>query len=550
MSRELLTHPDWDKRDTSSLQGMGGGGAPLQPDLVEKIDRVADDGRARPPATASPRPTASSPPTRRASTSPSRRRAGRSCRRSTPSWSTRTATTCRPDPTTVGQLCVRGAGRDQGLPQPAGGHRRRDPRRLVQHRRHRPHRRGRLRLHRRPGQGHGAARRRERLLLARSRRRSTSTTTSPRRPCSACPTSASARRSPRSSCSRAGAALDADELRDFLDGRIAKHKIPATVWFRDEPLPRNANGKFLKRELRAELLGEPPSGRESVLGGFLPGIRHEILLRMRIPPRLGSYASSVGVFDVVAELGADGVDAVELALAAQEVLEADLGLLAVEVAVEVEQVRLEQRVVGVLVERRPPAEVDRARVDARRRAARTGRRRRRRPAGTPSWAPRRWRSGSRSGGRAGRPRRRCRAPRGAGRACAAASSTSPPASARRMAVQLIGSSIAVGARRRGRRDRRRSRAATPNSSSRRRCRRGGCRSGSPGRRRRPRRASASTSTRSMNDSGVSSACASSKRSTTVASSPVAASSSRRWSGESAAAAPTRGARPSPGAGRT
>ena len=41
----------------------------------------------------------------------------------------------------------------------------------------------------------------------------------------------------------------------FLADRIAKHKIPATIWFRDEPLPRNANGKFLKRELRAELLG-------------------------------------------------------------------------------------------------------------------------------------------------------------------------------------------------------------------------------------------------------------------------------------------------------
>ena len=69
------------------------------------------------------------------------------------------------------------------------------------------------------------------------------------------------------------------------------------------------------------------------------------------------------MFDVVAELGADGVDAVELALAAQEVLEADLGLFAVQLALEVEQVRLEQRAVGVLVERRPPPEVDGARVD-------------------------------------------------------------------------------------------------------------------------------------------------------------------------------------------
>ena len=58
MSRELLAHPDWARRDTSSLQGMGGGGAPLQPDLVEKIDRSLAAARRR-RATGSPRRTAS-----------------------------------------------------------------------------------------------------------------------------------------------------------------------------------------------------------------------------------------------------------------------------------------------------------------------------------------------------------------------------------------------------------------------------------------------------------------------------------------------------------
>ncbi|HVV33276.1 MAG TPA: class I adenylate-forming enzyme family protein [Vitreimonas sp.] len=38
MSREVLAHPDFAKRDTSSLLQMGGGGAPLQPDLVSKIE--------------------------------------------------------------------------------------------------------------------------------------------------------------------------------------------------------------------------------------------------------------------------------------------------------------------------------------------------------------------------------------------------------------------------------------------------------------------------------------------------------------------------------
>ena len=44
MSRELLMHPDWDRRDTSTLAGMGGGGAPLQPDLVDKIDKSLSGG--------------------------------------------------------------------------------------------------------------------------------------------------------------------------------------------------------------------------------------------------------------------------------------------------------------------------------------------------------------------------------------------------------------------------------------------------------------------------------------------------------------------------
>jgi long-chain acyl-CoA synthetase len=53
-----------------------------------------------------------------------------------------------------------------------------------------------------------------------------------------------------------GSSLDDDTLRQFLAARIAKHKIPARIWFREERLPRNASGKFLKRELRAALVGD------------------------------------------------------------------------------------------------------------------------------------------------------------------------------------------------------------------------------------------------------------------------------------------------------
>jgi hypothetical protein len=49
---------------------------------------------------------------------------------------------------------------------------------------------------------------------------------------------------------RPGDTLTADELRAHCAGIMAKHKIPRYVWFLDEALPRNASGKFLKRELR------------------------------------------------------------------------------------------------------------------------------------------------------------------------------------------------------------------------------------------------------------------------------------------------------------
>ena len=45
MTRELLTHPDFEDYDTSSLSSMGGGGAAVQPDLVKKVDAVTKKAR-------------------------------------------------------------------------------------------------------------------------------------------------------------------------------------------------------------------------------------------------------------------------------------------------------------------------------------------------------------------------------------------------------------------------------------------------------------------------------------------------------------------------
>jgi len=45
MSRELITHPDFEKHDLSSLLSLGGGGAQLPPDLVAKIDTAVQTAR-------------------------------------------------------------------------------------------------------------------------------------------------------------------------------------------------------------------------------------------------------------------------------------------------------------------------------------------------------------------------------------------------------------------------------------------------------------------------------------------------------------------------
>ena len=50
-----------------------------------------------------------------------------------------------------------------------------------------------------------------------------------------------------------GGLLDSEGLREHMSTKLAAFKIPRYVWFLSEPLPRNATGKFLKRELREVL---------------------------------------------------------------------------------------------------------------------------------------------------------------------------------------------------------------------------------------------------------------------------------------------------------
>ena len=45
-----------------------------------------------------------------------------------------------------------------------------------------------------------------------------------------------------------------EALTAFCAERLADYKVPETITISSEPLPRNANGKLLKRELRERLL--------------------------------------------------------------------------------------------------------------------------------------------------------------------------------------------------------------------------------------------------------------------------------------------------------
>lgn len=52
---------------------------------------------------------------------------------------------------------------------------------------------------------------------------------------------------------RPGESLSAQDLRAHCAAIAAKHKIPRYIWFLEDPIPRNASGKFLKRQLRETL---------------------------------------------------------------------------------------------------------------------------------------------------------------------------------------------------------------------------------------------------------------------------------------------------------
>jgi acyl-CoA synthetase (AMP-forming)/AMP-acid ligase II len=47
--------------------------------------------------------------------------------------------------------------------------------------------------------------------------------------------------------------IGSDDLRAWCAERLSDYKVPETMAITPEPLPRNANGKVLKRQLRERL---------------------------------------------------------------------------------------------------------------------------------------------------------------------------------------------------------------------------------------------------------------------------------------------------------
>lgn len=254
MSRELLMHPDWATRDISSLKGMGGGGAAIQPDLVDKIDKSLAGGS---PSTGYGLTETHGIVTANSSKLYTLKPA--SCGRVVPTLDAKlideNGRDIEPDPEVVGELCVRGSIVIKGyLNRPEA------TAEAIQ-----------------DGWFHTGDIARidaDGFVFIVDRAKDMVLRGGENVYCSEI--EASIYEHPDVAevavfgvpddrlgedvaavvVLRPGAAMTSDQLRAFLAERIAKYKVPATVWFRDEQLPRNASGKFLKRELRKELTGE------------------------------------------------------------------------------------------------------------------------------------------------------------------------------------------------------------------------------------------------------------------------------------------------------
>ncbi len=254
MSREMLMHPDWETRDTSTLASLGGGGAPLQPDLVEKIDEALPQGV---PSTGYGLTETCGILTANSSSfyvaKPS------SCGPLVPTVDAKLVDDLGedlpPGPDQVGQLCVRGPIVIKGYINRAeataeairdGWFNTGDIARIDE-----------------DGFVFIVDRAKDMVLRGGENVYCSEVEAAIyKHPDIAeaavfgIPDERLGEAVAAAIVLKPGSSLDEAGLGEFLKPLIAGFKIPSTMWFRTEALPQNANGKFLKRALRDELVGD------------------------------------------------------------------------------------------------------------------------------------------------------------------------------------------------------------------------------------------------------------------------------------------------------
>ncbi len=252
MSREMLLHPDWETRDTSSLQGMGGGGAPLQPDLVEKIDENLPTGA---PSTGYGLTETCGIVTANGSALYTAKPS--SCGPLVPTLQGKLidemGNDVPPGPDAVGELCVKGAVVIKGYLN--------KPEATAEAIQDRWFRTGDIARIDDDGFVFIVDRAKDMVLRGGENIYCSEVEAAIyKHPAVA---EAAVFSVPDDRLGEDvgvaivlvdGESLDEAGLRTHLEPLLAKFKIPNHVWFRTEPLPQNANGKFVKRTLQEELI--------------------------------------------------------------------------------------------------------------------------------------------------------------------------------------------------------------------------------------------------------------------------------------------------------
>jgi long-chain acyl-CoA synthetase len=252
MSRELLAHPDWSRRDTSSILGMGGGGAALQPDLVQKIDSALTKGV---PSTGYGLTETHGIVTANGG-----------------AFFLSKSSSCGPVMPTFDAKLID----DNGNEVPSGGERRgqlcvRGPA-VIKGYLNRPEATADSIQSGWFNTGDIATIDADGFVYIVDRAKDMVIRGGENVYCSevevalyahvavseaavfGIPNERLGEEVAAGILLHSGAAVSAEELQEFLALTIAKHKIPSRIWFLDGPIPRNANGKFVKRELRDQLL--------------------------------------------------------------------------------------------------------------------------------------------------------------------------------------------------------------------------------------------------------------------------------------------------------